>query len=350
MKARLIEPDHPAWRDFLDHTDHDFYHLPGYTDLSARHEGGRPRALFVEDGQRTMLLPLIARDIPGGDSDVTSAYGHPGPLTSPDGSGSFLEDALASGSEHLASEGHVSMFIRLHPLLNATPPSGPGLVIRHGDTVSIDLSKPEDVLWSETRRNHRQQIRQAIEAGYQVRLDEDWSHLPDFVALYRSTMARLGASDYYHFADDYFDGLRGALEPNVHLAVVEHADRAVAAMLVVETAGIVVTHLSGSDEAHARHQPTKLIYDFVRRWAKGRGDRWVQIGGGYGAGDDSLMHFKAGFSPLRFPYFTLRHILRPEAYERLVQGRGPLGLPTPDLQDDGYFPAYRAPRAGPPAP
>ena len=154
-------------------------------------------------------------------------------------------------------------------------------------------------------------------------------------------MQRLGASDYYHFDDAYFDAFRAALGDSVHLAVVEYEDRVAAAMLFVETAGMVVTHLSGSDERDNRHQPTKLIYDFVRRWAKTRGDRWVQMGGGLGGADDSLLHFKGGFSPLRFAYHTLRVVVRPDEYTRLEAAGTPVsGIPA-DAESAAWFPAYR---------
>ena len=343
MRSRLIAPDDPAWETFLRGRSHDFYHVPSYTVLAADVEGGEPHALLVEDGAHEMLLPLVVRQIPGSSADATSPYGHPGPLTNPEAPAGFLGAALEEGCAYLAQQGLVSLFLRLHPILNATPPSRPGTIVRHGDTISIDLSLPPDELERQTRRNHRQQIRQAKEAGYRVYLDESWRHFSCFERLYRETMERLGARNFYFFPSDYFRSLRDALGPRINLAVVEFEADIVAAMLVVETEGIVVTHLSGSDASHNRYQPTKLIYAFVRDWAKDRGNRWVQLGGGYGGNEDSLLHFKCGFSPLRLPYYTLRHRLRPGEYQRLVDGSGSAraGAGT-EMADSGYFPAYRA--------
>lgn len=342
MKSRLISPAGQTWEAFLEGQKHDFYHLPSYAVLAAEVDGGQPYALLVEDGERQMLLPLIVRDIPGSTADAASPYGHPGPLTSRGAPDGFLHAALEEGCAFLAEQGFVSLFVRLHPILNAAQPAWPGVVVRHGDTVAIDLSLSSEELERQTRRNHRQQIRQATDAGYRAYLDEDWVHLPDFERLYRATMERLEAHPYYFFPAGYFRSLREALGSSINLAVVEFDRSIVAGMLVVETDGIVVTHLSGSDASHHRYQPTKLMYAFVREWARDRGNRWLQMGGGYGGNHDSLLHFKRGFSPLCFPYCTLRHRLRPAEYRRLVQERTGDQADIPDDTDTGYFPAYRA--------
>ena len=343
MKASLIGPDHSEWNGLLQRVPHDFFHLPTYAMFSARHEGGEPRALLVQDGPNQLLLPLVIRPLAGSRFDAGSAYGHPGPLASAGAPATFEADALRAGFDFLATEGCVSLFVRLHPILNAQPPTGVGDLVQHGDTVSIDLSLGEEELDQQVRRNHRQQIRQAYQAGFTVIDDTAWDYFDDFKRLYRETMERLAAREFYRFGDVYFDELRETLADRIHLGVVLYEEQVTAAMMFVETAGIVETYLSGSDAAFNRRQPTKLLYDFVRRWAKERGDRWVQLGGGYGAGDDSLLHFKSGFSPLRLPFFTLRAVLDEEEYDRLCRERAEAG-PVDVSEDTGdYFPAYRRP-------
>ncbi len=80
LKGALIEVDAPEWDTALRATRYDFYHVPAYVALCAAQEGGRPRALYVTDGRRAMLLPLVIRDIPGGGCDAASPYGYPGPI------------------------------------------------------------------------------------------------------------------------------------------------------------------------------------------------------------------------------------------------------------------------------
>ena len=340
MKAELLGADDPAWTGLLSGTRHDFYHLPEYASICATQEQGEAKAILAMDGERSVLLPLVIRPIAHGGRDATSPYGYPGPVVNGPADAPFLADALASAMRLLASEGIVSLFVRLHPILNGAFPPGTGEVVRHGDTVDIDLTLPEEELWRQTRSNHRTQINRAIRAGRAVEFDEKWTHFDAFKRLYRLTMSHVSASSYYFFDEGYFDDLRDALGSRIHLCIVQAKQAIAVAGLFVETDGIVQYHLSGSDPAFAREGLTKLMFHQVRSWAKARGNEHFHLGGGVGAADDPLLHFKAGFSPLRRPFHTFRAILDQPAYARHVQAHAAeLGHSL----GDEFFPAYRTP-------
>jgi CelD/BcsL family acetyltransferase involved in cellulose biosynthesis len=339
VRAELLDVDAQAWASFLRESRHDFYHLPAYARLSAAQAAAGARALFVEDGDRAMLLPILVRPIPGGGLDAVSPYGYPGPLLRQPDDPAFVGEALLAGAAMLADEGIVSLFIRMHPLINASPPSGVGTVVRHGDTVSVDLLLPPAEVWRQTRRGHRLDIVKAGRAGRVARIDESWTRFDAFKRLYRQTMVRVGASTSYDFDDAYFDGLRTALGDRISLCVVEAGDTVAAAGLFVETSGIVQFHLSGSDPDFRHEAPSKLMIDYVRAWAKERGNRSLHLGGGLGAADDSLFQFKAGFSDLRHPFHTVRIVCDEARYAELVLARDPSADPA---RHDGYFPQYRA--------
>jgi lipid II:glycine glycyltransferase (peptidoglycan interpeptide bridge formation enzyme) len=232
----------------------------------------------------------------------------------------------------------VSLFVRLHPLLNVNPPQGVGTLVQHGNTVVVDLSLPVETLWSQTRRNHRQQIKQSIKAGYSASVDESWVHFEAFKAQYRSTMKHRSAAAYYFFEDGYFDRLRTALGDSIHLGVATVDDVVAASGLFVETNGIVQMHLTGHDDRFSAYQPMKLLFHHVGEWAKEHGHRLLHLGGGRGGCDDSLYHFKAGFSPLRRPFFSLRMVVREAEYRRLTSTTHP-DLDPGDMT--GSFPVYR---------
>jgi hypothetical protein len=337
LKARLVEPDDPAWHRQLLETRHDFYHLPGYAEVSARQDGGVARAILVEGEQLRMLLPIVLRTVADGLHDATSPYGYPGPLFAGERTPDLEQQAWQATRDLLASDGIVSLFVRLHPLLDDIPPDAAGTVVRHGETVAVDLTLAPDEQWSQTRRNHRQQIRQAQEAGLVVRIDE-WADLDGFKTAYRETMLARGADRYYLFGDEYFSCLRDALGDTLHIAAAHLDGELAAAALFVETGGIVEMHLTGHLATFARVQPLKLVFHEVRTYASARGNQVLHLGGGRGGAEDSLLHFKAGFSPRRLPFRTLRVVARAEDYSRLVGARDP-GLDPLDLT--GSFPAYR---------
>ena len=80
--------------------------------------------------------------------------------------------------------------------------------------------------------------------------------------------------------------------------------RIISAGLFAETSGIVQYHLSGTDEGFLAYSPLKTMVDFVRRWAKGRGNRVFHLDSGVGGKGNSLFAFKAGFSRTRHPFYT----------------------------------------------
>lgn len=339
MKARLVDVASWECSALVEETPHDFYHLPAYVLLSAAHERGTARALLVEDGPRKLYLPIIVRPIPNSmRADATSPYGYPGPLVGGTDDPSFTREALTAGVEALRDAGLVSLFVRFHPLLNPVVPDGVGAVVGHGATISIDLHLRDSVIWDQMRRNHRRDILRATQRGLVARVDRSFDRYAEFRRLYRATMDRREATAYYYFDDEYFDQLRGALGDRLHLAVVEDGSTVAAAGLFVVTNGLVEYHLMGSDEAYGRGEPAKLMVHFIATWSRQRGSHSFHLGGGVGGADDSLLHFKAGFSPRRHPYHTLRVVLDEEEYGNLAAARDPT-LDPGDLT--GYFPAYR---------
>ena len=338
MRGRLITCEDPAWAALLAQAPHDFYHLTSYVDLSAKYESGVARAVLVEDGERAFLLPLIVRAIPGGGRDATSPYGFPGPIGKGLEDPAFLTAAFHEARQVLDAEGIVSLFVRLHPVLNPLVPEGVGLVVDHGGAVAVDLSQPPDVIWQQARQNHRRQITRSIRSGHAVGFDETDAGFEAFKSLYRSTMKRLDAAAYYSFDDTYFTRLRSAMGERMRLAAVRIGNDVAAAGLFIEEDGIVEYHLSGTDERFAMFAPTKLLLHFMTDWARKRGNRWLHLGAGMGAPDDALLHFKSGFSPIRHRFRTLRMVIHAAEYVRLALEHDPSVDPT---RLDGYFPIYR---------
>ncbi len=289
-----------------------------------------------------MLLPIIVRGIPGQDagSDAISPYGYPGPLFQGDADSDFIVRAFAGVIAHLRDNDIVSLFVRLHPILNRHLAGliREGVVVEHGETVVIDLTATTADLWSATRSGHRNEINRSIRAGNRAYIDADWVNEARFVDLYVATMGRVGASAAYMFGADYLRDLREALGSRLHLCVVDVDGTIAAAGLFTEECGIVQYHLSGTDEAFAQARPTKLMLHFVRGWMKERGNRVMQLGGGVGGARDSLFDFKAGFSRQRQPFHTWRVVIDPKRYAALSQARHP-GVDPTDLR--GYFPLYR---------
>jgi hypothetical protein len=354
MRAGLVSRDDPAWPAALTRAHHDLYQLPAFADFAARwHAHGTPAAFIAEEEGRTFLVPLIVRPVPVELSDgtawvdATGPRGYPGPVVgfpTTDADETFVDRAITALLETLRAHGIVTAFIRCHPLLS--PPleilGRWGSVQEHGESVSIDLACSAEQVWNQMRDNHRRSISRARREGYRVRIDEGWGRLEEFVSLYASAMERLGAAGHWRLPSDYFVDLRAAVGPAIHLCVVEHDGEMAAGAILTEVDGIVEYHLSGTAPAHVEASPTKLLIEDASRWARERGNRVLHLAGSL-RHDDSLIHFKRGFSPLRHPVASWRLVADPAAYALLVDRSERLRTQRPVADDASFFPRYRQP-------
>lgn len=111
-----LQPGDDAWPAMLSSSLHDVCHLSGWSVASAPLEQGEPFAVTVGVDGRSMLVPFVRRPLDGGRWDAVSPYGYAGPAFS--GDARSRDSLVQEAAEHLRSEGCVSWFLRLHPLLD----------------------------------------------------------------------------------------------------------------------------------------------------------------------------------------------------------------------------------------
>jgi hypothetical protein len=348
MIAEFISPQDPRWTRLLMRVPHDFYHLPEYMTFAAEHECGTPTAFYAETGDALFLAPLLIQKIPASLGapedwcDATTPYGYPTPIVIPPNSSSFLKRFLEVFREVGTQYGIVTAFFRLHPLLTLPKEAliKYGMLMKHGQTVYIDLLLSLEDLWAQTRHGHRGDIRKLVRSGFHVKMD-DWSLFKDFIGVYERTMKRVSANRFYAFSDRYFADLRSTLGDRLHLCVVLSPGGEVAsAGLFTVTNGVVQYHLSGTSDEYICQAPSKLMLDFVCRWAKETRNVVFHLGGGVGGHLDSLFEFKAGFSKLRADFYTYRVILDASRYVTLTNlWRDQCG--NVNNNSSNFFPAYR---------
>jgi ribosomal protein S18 acetylase RimI-like enzyme len=362
LQVEVLRSSDTLWDERLRSTTSDVYHRSGYHRHAEATDGGTAYLAVIRDGNRAGLIwPYLVRPIAGVDeladrtgSDIDSVYGYPGPLAWGAAPG---DEFVRHASEELVAlwreQGGVTAFTRFHPILSneqwaeqlgAGGPDGAPPIVQVGETVGIDLRQEGSSIVAGYRKTLRQEIARARRAGLSSRLDEDWSSLGIFTALYRDTMTRTRAAESYFYVEEDFRALKSELGEELHLFVTEADGRTAAAGLFTEHQGIVQAHLVGTDEAFRAWSPLKLLLDDVRSWASERGDHVFHLGGGRGGRDDSLMAFKRRFSALRFRFAVGRWVLDPVAYADLIAAHR---TRTADagwiLADRAYFPSYRTP-------
>jgi hypothetical protein len=349
MSGVFMEPDDRRWSDFLRTVPHDIYHLPGYVTLASRCEGGKPVAFHARKNERAVLIPLLLRRLPDAfverDElwDASSPYGYPSPLFSHPEDKASCRELMEIFFKSCEDFGLITLFVRLHPLL-ASPLevlSDMGNLVLHGKTVTIDLQNPLHELLRDTSDNHRRGLKKLNRAGFHAVLDE-WHLYRDFIRIYRDTMIRVGADPFYLFEDDYFEDLQSLLEPHLHLCSILSAEGELAAAgLFTVVDDIIEYHLGCTEARYLKQAPSKMMFDFMRRWGHDQGLRIFHLGGGLGGKDDSLFKFKAGFSSHFETFHTFRLVLNRAVYSSLVASWAKQTGRDPENND--FFPLYRSP-------
>ena len=352
----MLAPVDPRWDTMLRTAPHDFYLLPGYVALTARFDGGEPVAILVEDGPRRLLMPLLLRNVPatlGGPAvrDATSPYGYPGftvSTTDPaaPADAAFTRDAVAAAIATLREAGVISLFLRLNALLPVDHDvlGDYGLLVSHGNTVSIDLRREDANLFPTMRDAHRRNIVRLDRLGFTYQIDPTCSpeSVEGFLSVYTETMDRLGASSSYYFDAAYLRELDAALDGRMVIVLVRQEGVVAAAALFTEVDGIVQYHLGGTGGEFMKLSPIKGIFSVTAYWARSRGNRIMHLGGGLGGSEDALFNFKAGFSPDRHMFRTARIVIDRAAYDDL-NGRWSGQAGRPSAEPGHFFPPYRAP-------
>lgn len=352
----FIQSNSQIWRDFLNCTDYDLYHLPGYAETDAQLIGGkaiawigniespfhnRPdseiRAVRYRATNYNCLIPLIERKINPVYRDLVSPYGFPGILTlqylQPDAIRSMLLDFHRDA----VNAGYISTFIRLNPLLNTwnlPAPSYPAKALQTdpftqtfpGRTLSVD---PEFFITGQYNNNMRRNLRRLRESGCKAVVN-DWTLLPDFIRAYRQTMCRKHAAPYYHFPDSYFSRLRETTGDHLIFISAVSPDY-LGGALFTRYNGIMQYHLSGTADNAVKLSPTKLIIETAITYAREHQVKTLHLGGGARSlTTDGLYRFKSHFATRSHPFSCLKFIHNPQVYRELCQGK-----------EGTFFPEYR---------
>lgn len=342
--------DADGWRDALrTFSDYDFYHTYDYHALVADSTGDQACLFRYEGAHSAIALPLLIRRGRIGDveyTDATSVYGYSGPMSFGEyDKATEIDSFRKSLTDVLRDKGIVSVFSRLHPLLAGEKVlRGLGSCNVMGKTISIDLREPEDAQRRRYRSNHRRDINKLKRQGVICEISESSGDFAAFRKLYAQTMQRVDAAESYLFSDEYFDRLVTATDFDMNLFVCRSGETVICAGLFSSCNGVIQYHLGGTAEEFLKQTPSKLMFDTVRLWGVSRGMRTFHLGGGVGAKQDSLYHFKRGFSDIVHKFRVWRWIVDEESYAVLSYRRNEAaGAAASRSVNDTFFPGYRAP-------
>jgi hypothetical protein len=322
---------------------------PEYARLFARPQD-RVVCVVGEDEGGWIFFPLLLRPLAAepwarrdeARWDATSPYGFGGPFAW--GRGPRDEEGFWRAFEAWCRDQRIVTTFASLSLFPEELASIPGTVEPRGPYVVRMLDAGLDVIWKQYDRNVRNNVRIAERSGLTVEVDRTGARLDAFERVYRHTMERRGASEWYRFPRSFFEHIVEKLAGHYTFFHVLSAGEVVSSELMLCSVDKMYSFLGGTLADAFKLRPNDLLRHRSTQWAIEEGKKAYVLGGAYEHGDGILRH-KRNFSPRgEVPFWVacLQHdpvACRELAADRaeFVARQGKAWRPRPH-----YFPPYRA--------
>jgi len=323
MKFEIYGSDQEGWTEALrrispENSDINF--LPEWYDTWRVYEQAVPKCIVAEIDGFVFIYPFFIKPIEGYDLDKTyfdiqTAYGYGGVITNrTDLPNTVIQKFNTKVNNWLFENNVVAEFIREHPLLNHCRRDAAYLKVRQN--VYIDTKRDYRIPDKKARQNVSKVLKNQ---EVRVEIDDDLSHLDEFIRLYNLNIIRLNMSNYYHFPKEYFNKVRELLGKNARLINIVYQDKIINSNLFLFFGNKGTMHLAGSDHEYQTLRGNDLMYFSAIELSKNMGLEILTIGGGMSANeDDSLFRFKSKFSDIHKDVMIGKKIVNSVVYDKLV--------------------------------
>lgn len=267
--------------------------------------------------------------------DIATAYGYGGPLFldyKEENIEKLVEEYRIEFEKYCIENKIVSEFIRFHPLIENNKYMENHMDVSYiRDTVYIDLSNKEDI-FKNMKQHCKTAVRKAIKNDVIVEQSKD---LNTFIDLYRKTMTKNNAKEYYFFNDKFFENTIKYLGENVKIFNAIKNGKVISSAIIINYGDYIHYHLIGNDQEYSNYRPSNLLIYEVSLWGYNIGAKYFHLGGGYIGNDDTLFRFKKNFNPNGIKHFYIgKKIHIDNIYQNLVDKYN-------SNKESNYFPLYR---------
>lgn len=292
------------------------------------------------------LRPIMIGNRNTGFYDTISPYGYSGPVFNTDNSSENIPRFWHEVDQWYRQNSVVSEFIRFS--LNKNHIHYSGCVIKTLATVRGKIVNEEQQL-TNFKKKVRNNIRRAIKSNLKAEIhykNIEEANILEFYTIYTETLDRHKAIERYYFGFDYFKNLLANQSNKFALAIVRKDEIPISVELLILTRQTVYSYLGGTDVDYFKYRPNDFLKFSVINWARKKGFKYYNLGGGQ-QNDDSLYKYKKSFFPVDedVAFYTGRKILNESTYNELVaEFCQSSKLPVPESSDPclgGFFPLYR---------
>ena len=331
--------------------DYDVYYLSDYTKAFKNHGDGQPTLFYYEDQNIKAMNVVMKRDISIDKNfsgkipvntfyDITTPYGYGGFLIEGKATDASLNTLELEYNSICEQEGIISEFVRFHPVLNNSENVECIYdITKLGKTVTMNLISRNQI-WDDLIGKNRNVIRKAIKSGVKIYWGRDHKLLDEFISLYKATMDKDNANEYYYFGKEFYNSVLNDLKYNSLIFYAMNEDKIIAMSMIIFSNQQIHYHLSASDKEYQYLAPTNLLLFEAACWGSENGYKTFHLGGGLGSKEDNLFKFKKAFNKNSETRFSIgRKVMNQEKYDKLISIRSEN---TYFNAETNFFPKYRS--------
>lgn len=325
------------WNSIIKSFDqHDVYYLNEYVSAFRYTSDGEPLLIYYSGGKMRLCYAVQQSDI--GECarfsgvlerdkyyDWSTPYGYGGPLTE-NFDEKEMRDFFHLVKGYCESNNIITQFIRFHPLLqNHRVFEGSCDLRRLKNTVFMDTADRETIYKHMDSKN-RNMVKKAKKKGIDIITDNSNESISAFLVIYKSTMERNKASEYYYFSHRFFDDMFSNLAEHYTLFNARFEGQIISSAIIMHCNGILNYHLSASLKEYMYLAPNNLLLYTAACWGAENGYTRFHLGGGVGI-EDSLLSFKKSFNKKGLIDFYIgRNVFCEEIYKELLSIRTTVDL------------------------
>ena len=323
--------------------DREVYYQWQYLDAFYKIGDGIPKLAYAKDAKDVVLTVFFLRDISKDLNldnnkynyyDITTPYGYGGVDINANNN-ELLNYFFEQFEKYCIENNIVSEFIRLCPFTNNYKNyNNKYELINISKTVYIKLDNP-DQIWNDMEGRSRTTIRKALSNNLDIKSGFSREMLDEFIKIYRDTMSRDDADNYYFFNDEFFNSIYENLGKFAKIYTVYLDKKPISSSIIMFNGTSAHYHLSGTLSKYMKYGANNFgLYKIALDLCE-NGCKTFHLGGGYGGDNSPLLKFKRSFNKFGdLDFYIGKRIYNQEAYDKLCSIR--------NIEDkSGFFPAYR---------
>jgi hypothetical protein len=324
----------------------DVYFEYEYFNLFAKSFNVEPEAIFWEDENVKIFWSHFIRDISTIELfkdynffDLITPYGYGGPLIIKkteeiEEIKKSLNLFLTDYKKYALEKNYICEFIRFHPIIDNWRFFQGIINIKYlNDTVAIDLSQSIEDICNNMVKKTRYYTRKSLKEFEKVSIVNKPSEIEikDFVSLYTKTMDKNKAAKKYYFSTNFIED---HYKFDNFLIYCKNADNIIGSSAIFLKGSFIMHYHLSATNYDFQYPPSRATLWKAIEYAKENGFKWFHLGGGVSS-NDSLFHFKKGFSNIYLPFYIGNIMFLKKPYEELVS------LNSDSKENPDFFPLYR---------